>query len=146
MNDNSYANVKFFIGNILIYDDKNIKYWSGQPIQMYQSSDFADTTTIIDGTTTRVHLFDTITIQTSGFNEKENINLDPTTMKRIATYNKEAECKRLDEKIKDKKQQLRELEDKLSDREKRWDKVKSYITNIYEIDIDEEDNDYDDWD
>lgn len=135
---------EFFTGNILIYDEDNIMYWSGKPLQMYCSTEFAETNSLTDTCKTSIPLFDTITFQTSSFDKKENITLDPTTMERIAKYNKEVECERLDEKIKKKKEQIKELDDKLKDKEKRWEKVKNYITNIYEIDIDDyEEEDYD---
>lgn len=80
----------------------------------------------------------------SNAEESESIELDSTTMKRIAKYNKETECKKLDTEIKKKKEKIKELDDKLKDKEKRWEKVKNYITNIYEIDIDDyEEEDYD---
>ncbi len=134
----------FFTGNILIYDKDNIVYWSSKSLQMYRSRDFIDTN-LFDGTCKyRIPLSDTITFQTRGFDKKENITLDPTTMKRIAKYNKETECEILDEQIKKKKEQIKELGDKLKDKEKRWEKVKNYIANIYEIDIDDyEEENYD---
>lgn len=135
---------EFFTGNILIYDKDNIMYWSSQPLQMYRSTDFTKINSITDTCKTRIPLFDTITFQTTGFNKTDTITLDPTTMKRIAKYNKETECKKLDEQIKKKKEQIKELDDKLKDKEKRWEKVKNYIANIYEIDIDDyEEENYD---
>lgn len=72
------------------------------------------------------------------------MELDPTTMKRIAVYNKQQECKRLDKEIKEKQEKIKELDDLLKDKEKRWDKVKSYIKKIYEINSDDEE-DYDNY-
>lgn len=73
--------------------------------------------------------------------QKDYIELDPTTMKRIAKYNKEVEIEKLNEEIKIKEKEIRELDNKLKDKEKRWEKVKKYIANIYDIDI-KEDEDY----
>ena len=33
---------------------------------------------------------------------------------------------------------LKELDDKLKDKEKRWEKVKQYIANIYDLDLEED--------
>lgn len=85
--------------------------------------------------------YNTMEIQTNGFEKLDNIMLDDTTMKRIAKFNKTQECKRLDKEIKEKEARIKELDDLLKDKEKRWDKVKEYIKNIYEINSDEEDSD-----
>ena len=71
----------------------------------------------------------------------EYIKLDDTTMKRILKYNKEIEIKKLNKEIEQKKAEIKELDNKLKDKEKRWEKVKKYIANIYDIDI-KEDEDY----
>lgn len=78
--------------------------------------------------------------------DKETIQLDPTLMKRIAKYNKEKEIEKLEEKIKRKQEKLKELEAKVEDREKRWKKVQEYVTKIYEIDLDEDLHEEEDWD
>lgn len=78
--------------------------------------------------------------------DKETIQLDPTLMKRIAKYNKEKEIEKLEEKIKRKQEKLKELEAKVEDREKRWKKVQEYVTKIYEIDLDEDLYEEEDWD
>ena len=53
----------------------------------------------------------------------------------------EYKLEKLNKEIKNKKEQIKELDDKLTDKEKRWDKVKQYIANIYDLDL-EEDDDY----
>lgn len=80
----------------------------------------------------------------SNYQELDTIELDPTTMKRIAKYNKEIECLKLDEDIKQKKEQIKELEDILNDRENRVKKLKQYIKDIWNIDVYDfdEDDDY----
>lgn len=57
------------------------------------------------------------------------------------------ECKRLDKEIEEKENRIKELDDLLQDKEKRWNKVKQYIKQVYEIEnIDDlDDDDYDDW-
>lgn len=85
---------------------------------------------------------DTIICQHNG--QKQSIELDPTTMKRILEYNKEVEIDKLNKKIENKKEQIKELDDKLKDKEKRWEKVKQYIANIYDLELEEDyDEDYD---
>ncbi len=60
----------------------------------------------------------------------DTIKLDDTLMKRIAKFNKEEEIKK--------------LENILEDREKIVEKIKEYIDNIYDIDINDDEYDYDD--
>ena len=76
---------------------------------------------------------------------KEYIKLDDTTMKRILKYNKEIEIKKLNKEIEQKKAEIKELENTIEDRKARCDKVKNYIENIFDLDLDndyEEDDDY----
>ena len=128
--------------NILIYDKENIKYIKGNMVSYDTQMDYI-TYESINGDGQYFPNGATITISTSNDEELENIELDATTMKRIAKYNKETECKRLDEEIKKKQAQIKELDEKLTDKEKRWKKIKEYVANIYEIDLD--DDDYDDF-
>ena len=67
-------------------------------------------------------------------------------MRRILKYNKEVEIEKLNKEIENKREQIKELDDKLKDKEKRWDKVKQYIANIYDLDLEEDyDEDEDDY-
>ena len=67
-------------------------------------------------------------------------------IKQIAHNDFEERCKltfkieELENKL-DKQEKIKELDDLLQDKEKRWDKVKKYIEDIYNIDLE---NDYDD--
>ena len=83
----------------------------------------------------------TYSVTTNNPVNNETIKLDDTLMKRIAKFNKEVEIKKLDETIKNKQEKIKELDDLLQDKGKRWDKVKKYIEDIYNIDLE---NDYDD--
>lgn len=78
----------------------------------------------------------------------EYIKLDDTTMKRILKYNKEVEIKKLDEIIEKKKKEIKKLEDKMEDRKQRTKKVEKYIEDIYELDLNnnDDDDDYDEYD
>lgn len=60
-------------------------------------------------------------------------------------YNKEVEVKRLDNTIKEKQNKIKELDDILQDKEGRVKKLKEFVANIYNTDLDEDNEDYD-WD
>lgn len=129
-----------FMANVLFYDRERINYRHAvivatdcdtQTYQYMGEHGYMET----------VPVGQVIHMQTDCYEELNNIELDPTTMKRIAIYNKQQECKRLDKEIKEKQEKIKELDDLLQDKEKRWNKVKEYIKNIYEINLDEEDSD-----
>lgn len=133
-------------GTMLIYDKDNIIYYSGNPTRIDVESDIAEfddpkipfyKRTVIVGKI--------MTLQVSNIETLDNIVLDDTTMKRIAKFNKNQEMKRLDKTIQKKQEKIKELEDILSDREKRVDKLKEYIEKIYDINLDEDDE-YEDYD
>lgn len=121
---------------VIVYDDKNIKYLTGymgdyryepicvddeiNPIKVRQSFDITD------------------------INKTDTIQLDETLMRRIAKYNKEKKCQQLDKKIKEKKAKIKELDDILTDRVGRVEKLKEFIAKIYDIDLYDNDED-DDW-
>lgn len=126
---------------VIIYDDENIQYIVGsgacfewEPQHMYFES--------IDGTRTPFDMGVDIKLRLDEVACHDNIMLDNTTMRRIAVFNKEQECKRLDDEIEKKKERIKELDDILKDREHRVDKIKKYIAGIYDIDI----SDDDEWD
>lgn len=126
--------------NVLIYDDENIKYYNGKMISFQQEANI-DSGRFITGETYSNIMDWTIIFNVNDLKESENIKLDDTTMKRIAKFNKEQEILRLEEKIQQKKNKIKELDDLLQDKEERWNKVKEYIANIYDLDLEE---DYDD--
>ena len=131
--------------NVIIYNDKDMIYREGFLSSFESNPEFHEVISL-DGTRESfIHGYtDTIICQHNG--EKQSIELDPTKMQRILKYNKEVEIEKLNKDIKNKKEQIKELDDKLTDKEKRWDKVKQYITNIYDLeleeDYDEDDDDY----
>lgn len=131
---------------ILIYDDENIRYITGYCGFVDVSCEPERVNYIINGHSTYIKpLSSSFSCSISSFEELNNIELDETTMKRIAKYNKEVDIKKLDEKIKQKKEKIKELDDILTDKEKRVDMLKTYIANIFDIDIDEYDDDDYDW-
>lgn len=130
---------------ILIYDNERINYRVGSFGGMEISSESMECYDSMNGYKQYVPSLSSIFSCTIfNYEELNNIELDETTMKRIAKYNKEVEIKKLDEKIKEKEEKIKELDDILKDRDKRVNKLKEFITNIYDIDIEE--NDYDEWD
>lgn len=139
---NKHINFKAKPANILIYDDENIVYYQGTYTYI-ESTSHCDSGHYIDGTSYNYVLNHDIHLVSPDLEQLDNIKLDETTMKRIAKYNKQRECQRLDKEINEKQERIKELDDLLQDKEKRWNKVKDYIKNIYEISLDE---DYDDED
>ena len=124
--------------NVLIYNDKDIKYYHSVPTMIGFEPETISYESILDGPHSMV-VAHNISIQTPSIEEYNNVELDDTLMKRIAKFNKEQECLRLDEEIKKKKQQIKEIEEVLNDRTKRLSKLKDFICDIYSIDIEEED-------
>lgn len=138
---------RVFNPKIIIYDDENIQYTvgtvgnfgidSGEPIEITSPEDFE-----------RKYIppmYNYFECEIRNCEQLDNIMLDETTMKRIAKYNKEVEVKRLDNTIKEKKDKIKELDDILQDKEGRVKKLKEFVANIYNINLDEDDEDYD-WD
>lgn len=134
--------------NILCYDDENIVYYHGVPTLLTNERPYVERVNYIEDVsqTTIPCMFDTITVQTDGIECLENITLDDTTMRRIAVFNKNQECKRLDKQIKEKEERIKKLDDLLQDKEKRWEKVKEFIKDIYDISVEEDYDDYDYYD
>lgn len=137
-------NEKVNIPKILIWDEDNLVYYEGNCGSFSLIPDMIEYRTLADSGVNILQGRDTnFSCSISNINEKKNIDLDPTLMKRIAKYNKELEVAELDEVIKEKEEYIKELNDVLYDRTKRIDKLKEYISKIWEIDISDED-DYDD--
>lgn len=135
---------RYQTGNILIYNDKDIKYYKGVPMAFDVYTDYTEYR-YIDGRTNTIPSCVNLTTNISDFEELDNIMLDETTMKRIAKYNKEVEVKRLDNAIKERQDKIKKLDDILQDKEGRVKKLKEFVANIYNIDLDEDDENYD-WD
>lgn len=90
---------------------------------------------------------------TAVFTIKEVVaELDPTTMKRIAKYNKDKELEELNYKIQSAEDRLKVLNDEMSEKEKKLDLIQNLGQQIWEDDCFNEDkylhsvdDDYDDW-
>ena len=134
-----------FTANVLIYNDEQMNYRKAVPINIDITPHYYECDAYGIAHPESVVYGQTIVMETGVYEEHENIELDPTTMKRIAVYNKTQECIRLDKQIKEKQEKIRELDALLQDKGKRWKKVQDYIKQIYNISVDEEDE-YDDYD
>lgn len=127
--------------NILIYDDENIHYFEGVSTSLGLEN-LGTTMRTITGdiyTTNEGYILNSYI---KDLKRLENVKLDDTMMKRIAKFNKTRECLRLDKEIKEKEKRIEELDVLLKDKEKRWNKVKEYIKGIYELNLDEDDEEW----
>lgn len=129
---------------ILIYDSENMIYLAGFYGILDISYETDDYTALYDELI-RVIDKTIFTCEIDGTKRLDNIKLDPTTMERIAKFNKEQEIRRLDEEINKKKEKIKELDDILQDKDKRVRKLKEFVANIYNIDINDDEEDYDDF-
>lgn len=126
--------------HIIIYDDKKIHYIEADLEQICVENNF-ETYVRPDGIGSHIPLSTTYTFTTIDGFDNDTIQLDPTLMKRIAKYNKTRELQQIEKQIKEKQEQIKELDELLQDKQKRWKKVKEYIANIYELDLEEENDD-----
>lgn len=137
-------NINVNIPKILIWDEDNLVYYEGTCGNFDLIPEIIEYRTLVDGDSHILQGRDTtFSCSISNMNKKNNVDLDPTLMKRIAKYNKEVEVTKLDEVIKEKEEHIKELDNILNDRSKRVNKLKQYIAEIWNIDISNED-DYDD--
>lgn len=132
------------VGNILIYNDEDISYFHGVPMEIGMET-FCREYDGSFGYKQTIPISRLLTATIGNFEELKNITLDDTTMKRIAKFNKEVDIKKLDKEIEEKKKHIDELDDILYDREGRVNKLKDFIKDIYNINLDEDDEEYD-WD
>lgn len=129
--------------NILIYDDENFEYMTGELIGITKEPILMDCTSIRDFMqrympTGRANLW----FEIQDCENKETIHFDDTLMKRIAKYNKEADIEKLDNDLKTKKKKIKELEEKIEDREQRWQKIQKFVANIYDLPLEDNEDDY----
>jgi hypothetical protein len=129
----TYSNTR-----VIIYNDDDIQYIIGNGTSFEWEPRCLDYE-CINGTRHHIPLNAVVTMSVDDAECLENIKLDDTLMKRIAKFNKEQECKRLDKEIEDKKKEIEKIEEVLEDRNGRLKKLKTFIRDIYEIDIDEDD-------
>lgn len=123
---------------ILIYDNENMIYLTGFYGSLDISHEVDEYNTLYDNSM-RIIDKTIFTCEIDDTKQLDNVKLDPTTMKRIAKFNKEQEIKRLDEEINKKKEKIKELDDILQDKDKRVEKLKEFVANIYNITLNEDD-------
>ena len=116
---------------VIVYDDKNIRYLTGC------MGDYMYEPIYVNGKIIPITVRQSFDI--TDINRTDTIQLDKTLMRRIAKYNKEKECQQLDEKIKEKKAKIKELDDILTDIVGRVEKLKEFIAKIYDIDLYDDD-------
>lgn len=128
---------------VLIYNDKLLCYKTGNLVNTQVESSVID---IEDPRDIRKKILknplETMTFVIDSSKQSETVKLDDTLMRRIAKYNKEIEIKELDKKIRDKEEKIKELEEKIEDREKRWKKIQEFVTNIYDLPLEDDEDEY----
>lgn len=128
---------------IIIYDDENMKYIVGYTGRYDISTNTIDYVIPYDRMVHNTVVGYTFNCDINVPKMFDNIKLDPTTMERIAKFNKEQEIRRLDEEINKKKEKIKELDDILQDKDKRVQKLKEFVANIYNIDVNDDDDEED---
>lgn len=128
--------------NVLMFDENNIEYYHGVVASIEFTPDTYTVESVDNGISTHIGSWH-VHFTSPELRKQNNVVLDDTTMKRIAKFNKIKEINRLDTEIEEKQEKIKVLDALLQDKEKRWNKVKDYIKNIYEINP-YEDDDYDD--
>ena len=129
---------------MIIYNDEDISYITGNIYEINVEPHYLECASV-DTYEKHIEISKTYSVTTNNPINNETIKLDDTLMKRIAKFNKEVEIKKLDETIKNKREKIKELDDLLQDKGKRWDKVRKYIEDIYNIDLEDDYDDEEDW-
>lgn len=130
---------------VIMYDDKNLEYFVGNYGCFDMKTDVIEVNGISDLHSQFIPGCDlNCSFSMNNTKKHDTIKLDETLMRRIAKYNKEQVCKNLDIEIAEKRKQIKELDDILTDRVGRVEKLKAFIKDIYDIDLHEEydDDDY----
>lgn len=137
---------------VIIYDDEVMGCYESKVINFDFKENPVEITTLEDIERKFINGIPEYRICGSGY-IRRMIELDPTTMKKIAKYNKEIELENINREIDSKKEELEYLEEKINDRVKRIKKLKELSDNLYSLDLDkdycedEEDDDEDNyWD
>lgn len=133
--------------NVIVYNEESLNYIVGEISSYAVEPSISDDTSTFDGHKRFIPGPSELSVTIDESKRLNNIELDPTTMERIAKFNKEQEIRRLDEEINKKKEKIKELDDILQDKDKRVQKLKEFVANIYNIDVNDDDDeeDYDDF-
>lgn len=131
---------------VIIYDDEVMGCYEAQNIVFDYEQNPIEITTLEDIERKYIHGIPEFYVYGAG-NIRKMAELDPTTMKKIARYNKEVELENIQREIKFKKDELKALEEEIKDRQDRINKIHELVEKIYDDDEDEDyDNSYDYWD
>lgn len=126
---------------VIIYDDEVMGCYEAENIVFDYKEIPIEITTLEDTVRKYIDGIPEYCIYGSG-NIKRMVELDPTTMKKIAKYNKEVELENIQREIKFKKDELKALEEEIKDRQDRISKIHELVEKIYD---DDEDEDYDEY-
>ena len=126
--------------HIIMYDDKEMIYLRGSLIETRVDFNYGEKTSYFDFETKTILLSKTFIGQINDLDIIETIKLDETLMKRIAKYNKIAEINKMKKTIKEKEKKIENLDNILQDKDERVKRLKQFIANIYDLDLEEEDD------
>lgn len=135
---------------VLVYDNNNMTLFNGCLKSVEHNDNFVETTTLIDGERSYIPI--NTTTEFVCLLDEKIIELDPTTMKRIAVYNKDVELKEYQDKIKDAKKELKNLKNELKNEQNKYEEVINFITSFTKSNFEHIDDfyrnrfDFDDYD
>ena len=142
---------------VIIYDDEVMGCYESQVINFDFKENPIEITTLEDIERKFINGIPEYCIYGSGY-IRRMIELDPTTMKKIAKYNKEIELENIQRRIEGRKKELEDLDKEIDDRVRRIKKLEELSDNVYSLDLDKDyceddddedddyDNSYDYWD
>lgn len=126
---------------IIVYDEENMKYLEGNVENIEVETNFIDYRDD-KGMSHFIPYNNVYTIAAYNMSDTETIKLDETMMKRILKFNKDIEIKNIDKQIQHKKEKIEELDDFIQDKTKRIEKLKKFVEKLYELDIEQDDDEY----
>ena len=136
---------------VIIYDDEVMGCYASQVISFDFKENPIEITTLEDIERKFINGIPEYCIYGSGY-IRRMVELDPTTMKKIAKYNKEIELENIQRRIEGRKQELEDLDKEIDDRVRIINKLGELADNIYSLDLDkdycedEEDDEDNYWD
>lgn len=114
---------------VIIYDDSTMHCYGGYLVNIEQSNEYATPPTrVING-----NEFLPITLQNftvTGYLDKQFIELDPTTMKRILQYNTELELQELENKRQKAQKELNRLETSIKSLKKKFEEAQNFVADF----------------
>lgn len=112
-------------GQLIFYDDENMEVYNVENVQVNNDMHYCEEPR-------RADMMPIVSLScvahTIDFDTRfEKVELDPTTMRRIAKFNKEVEIKNLDKTIEDKKDELEEVRQEILKQEKKLESIKEFV-------------------